>query len=456
MLSLTKPLEPRGYFFTNKQLYALMLPLVAEQLLSIMVGLADSIMVSTAGDAAISAVSLVDAISVLMIFVFSAMATGGAAVASQYIGRGERSSACRAGQQLMVLLGVVSTAVTLLLYALKTPILNGLFSTVDPEVMEATDTYYSIVMAAIPGIALYNGGAALFRTMERTDVSLKVSLLMNVINIGGNSLLIFGFRMGVAGVAIPTLVSRYVAAFIVVAMLFNKKYALHLSDIRSFRLEPRVMKNILYIGIPSGVENGMFQLGKLVLNSLVSTFGTAAIAANAIGNTLGVLHCCAGIAVNLGLMTVVGQCVGAGDYDQARYYFRKIFIATAIAQIAVNGLLILLLRPTMLIYSVSPEAQALAVKIALLHGISAAFLWLPAFQLPTALRAAGDASFTMLVSMCSMWLCRVLFAYVLSRNLGWGVYGVWFAQSILDWSVRTVIFVWRYFSGKWMTKAIKS
>ena len=304
--------------FTNRQLVALMWPLLLEQLLAITVGLADSLMVATVGDAAISAVSLVDSISNLMIYIFSAMATGGAAVAGQYIGQRQKEDACNAGQQLIALLGAVSIFFVALLYLFRTQILTVMFGHIEPDVMAATNTYYLYVMASIPGIALYNGGAALFRTMGHSDVSLKVSLLMNSINVIGNAVLIFGFGMDVAGVAIPTLVSRTVAAIVILSLLFNRDLMLHLSDIRGFHLNMRLMKNIFYIGVPSGVENGMFQLGRLVLFSLISTFGTASMVANAIGNTISNFNCFAGQAINLGLAAVVSQCVGAGEFDQAR------------------------------------------------------------------------------------------------------------------------------------------
>ena len=442
--------------FSDRELVALIAPLLAEQFLAILVGLADSLMVSSVGDAAISAVSLVDSVSNLMIYIFSAMAAGGAAVAGQYIGRREQANANAAGQHLILLLGATSLLFTALLYLFRTAVLTTVFGQIDADVMAATDKYYRIVVASIPGIALYNGGAAIFRTMERSDVSLKVSLLMNGINVAGNALLIFVFHMDVAGVAIPTLVSRTVAAAVILALLFNESLPLHLSDVRSFSLRARLLRNILYIGIPSGVENGMFHLGRLILFSLISTFGTASIVANAIGNTLGNFHVFAGQAVGLGLTTVVSQCVGAGNFDAARYYMRKLVKAAYAAMAAVNLLIIALLPAIMRIYDVSPEGERLGVAVSLIHGISAIFLWLPAFMIPTFLRAAGDARFTMTASMLTMWLCRVLLAYVFGRFLGYGVIGVWVAHAIVDWTVRSVIFIARYRSGKWTTKAIRA
>lgn len=441
--------------FTNRDLVALIAPLIAEQFLAILVGLADSLMVATVGDAAISAVSLVDSISNLMIYIFSAMAAGGAAVAGQYIGRREQRSANDAGQHLVVLLGVTSVFFIALLYLFKTAVLTTVFGHIDADVMAATDKYYSIVMASIPGIALYNGGAAIFRTMGKSDVSLKVSLLMNGINVTGNAILIFGLHMDVAGVAIPTLVSRTVAAVVILSLLFNDKLPLHLSDIHRFHLQPRMLRNIFYISIPSGVENGMFHLGRLMLFSLISTFGTASIVANAIGNTLGNFHVFSGQALNLGMTTVVSQCVGAGDYDGARYYLRKLIKAGYALLAAVNLTIIALLPLIMRIYDVSSEGERLAVIVSLIHGIASIFLWLPSFGLPNFLRAAGDARFTMFASMTTMWLCRVVFAYIFGKFMGYGVVGVWVAHSILDWTVRSIVFYRRYRGNRWVTKAIQ-
>ena len=431
--------------FTNRQLVALMWPLLLEQFLAITVGLADSLMVATVGDAAISAVSLVDSISNLMIYIFSAMATGGAAVAGQYIGQRQKEDACHAGQQLVALLGAVSVFFVALLYLFRAQILTVMFGHIEPDVMAATNTYYLYVMASIPGIALYNG-----------DISLKVSLLMNGINVAGNAILIFGFGMDVAGVAIPTLVSRTVAAAVILGMLFNDKLTLHLSNVRAFRLDMRLMKNIFYIGVPSGVENGMFHLGRLVLFSLISTFGTAAMVANAIGNTIANFNCFSGSAINLGLAAVVSQCVGAGEFDQARAYMKKIVKWTYGIMAVVNLGIMALLPFIMRVYNVSPEAEKLAVTVSLIHGISSIFLWIPAFTIPSFLRAAGDAQFTMLASMTTMWLVRVLLAYVLGRYLGYGVVGVWFAHAILDWLVRGAVFILRYRSGKWESMGIKT
>lgn len=456
MLSPFEKLQPKSYMFTKKQLVAIMLPLILEQLLSLVVGMADSMMVGTVGDAAISGVSLVDAISSLMIYIFSAMGTGGAAVAGQYMGLRDGEKARSSGQQLIALMLVMSGAFTAALYIFREGILDLLFGSIEADVMAATNKYYLIVMASVPAIALFNGGAALFRAMERSDVSLKSSILMNVINVAGNAIMIFGMKMDVAGVAIPTLISRYVSALVLIVMLFNDKWLLHLSDIKSFRVRPQIMKNIFRISVPSGIENGMFMFGRLVLYSLISTFGTAQITANAIGNTFSTMHVCIGAGMNLGLVTVVSQCIGAGDFDQARYYVRRIAKDQYIYLFAANALFLLLVKPLMMIYNVDPEAERLAIIVSVIHSVGAIVLYVPAFMMPSFLRSSGDAVYAMLASIVSMWLFRVASAYYIGGTLGYGVVGVFFCHCALDWVVRSICFTWRYLSGKWRTKVIKA
>ena len=440
--------------FSNKQLAKLIWPLMIEQFLSIAVGLSDSMMVAQVGDASVSAVSLVDSISVFMVYVFSAMAAGGAAVCGQFIGRKKEEDARRSGQHLILLMTVLSVAVTLLMYVFRSFILTHLFGKIDADVMLATDKYYTIVMAAIPAIALYNAGAALFRAMERTDMTLKVSLVMNAINVGGNAVLIFVFKMDVAGVAIPTLVSRWVAAALILCLLLNKKYVLRITGLKGFKYNGMIMKNIFRIGVPGGVENGMFQLGKIILVSLVSTMGTTSITANAIGNTMAPLQVFQGFAVNLAMTTVISQCIGAGAYEKAKYYLKKLMIITYGLNVIVITTLLLLIPVILDLYGVSPEAADLARKLMLIHGISAMVLWVPSFMLPNFLRAAGDAGYPMIVSSICMWAGRIGFSYLFCKGFGMDLTAVWFSQTLIDWGARIVCFVIRYKRGKWKTKGI--
>ena len=313
--------EKKEIAFSNRDLRRLIVPLLIEQMLNCTVGLLDSLMVSTVGEAAVSAVSLVDCVNVLLLQVFAALAAGGAIVAGQYIGCRETKKACKAGQQLLLSLGVLSLAVMALMYLLADFLLHVVFGTVTPEVSGYAQTYLMIVNLSIPFIALYNGGAALFRVMGNSRISMLVALLMNAVNVGGNALLVFGFGMGVAGVAIPTVLSRVVAAAVILALLCGKRHEIHLQRGMSWRPDWGMVRNIMSVGVPNGVENSLFQLGKIVMLSLISTCGTASIAANAIGNNVAQYQILGGMSVGIAMVTVVSQCVGAGDYDAEKLIY---------------------------------------------------------------------------------------------------------------------------------------
>ncbi|WP_325213664.1 MATE family efflux transporter [Oscillibacter sp.] len=438
--------------FTNRDLRRLIVPLVIEQLLAITVGLLDSVMVSQVGEAAISAVSLVDTVNVLLVGAFSALATGGAAIAGQFLGRRERDKAGHAGEQLLLFMLEASLLIMVLFYLGKGFVLNVVFGQVEPDVAAYANTYYLIVESSIPFLAVYSAGAALFRVMGNAKISMWVSLVMNIINAGGNALLIFGLRMGVEGVAIPTVISRIFAAGAMLVLLRRPGLALQVERL-SLRHDRYIVRNILRFGVTNGLESSMFQLGKILLLSTVSVLGTASVAANAIGNSMATFHCVAGNAIGLGIVTVVSQCVGAGDYGKARTYTKKLLKAAYVCM----GLCILavyLARPLVLrLYNVSPEAEACARQIIWMHGFMGLLFWPLAFTLPQALRAAGDTRFTMVVSSVSMWTMRVGFGVLLGRVLGFGVLGIWMAM-FADWFLRIAFFLPRFHGHRWETMAL--
>ena len=388
--------------------------------------------------------------------IFAALAAGGAAVAGQYLGMEKADTAKRTGNHLIVLLIALSLGIATLLYALNFPILHGLFGKVEKDVMDAATKYYLIVMASIPAIALYNGGTAMFRAMGRTDMTLKIATLMNIINVGGNALLIFGFNMKVEGVAIPTLASRWIAAGVIIGLLMNKKYFLNLREHLKFKYDKVIMKNIVRLGIPSGIENGMFQFGKIALYSFVSTLGTASITAHAIAGNIISFHTLTGFAINLGITTVVSQCVGAGKFEMAKKYYRKFMLWTHIGNFATAILMTSLLPLIMAIYDVSPEATRYASIILFMHATSGFILWPVSFVTPAFLRSTGDATFTMIVGALSMWIFRVGAGILIANVFDIGIIGVWVAHTVVDWLVRGICFFIRYKSGKWKTKAIKA
>ncbi|MGN8914237.1 MATE family efflux transporter [Anaerofustis butyriciformans] len=453
MVFSRKKIDTKDFLFSNKALMILIVPLIVEQFLAILVGMADSIMIASVGEAAVSGVSLVDSVMLLLINIFAALATGGAVVCGQYLGKRDRENACESSTQLVWFITILAVFIMIFMYILKQFILTKVFGSIDAEVMGHANTYLLIVSASIPFIALYNAGAAIFRSMGNSKVSMKVSILMNLINVCGNAILIYIFHFGTAGVAIPTLVSRIVAAVVIVILLLNKNNTLYIK--RSFKYKPRfdMIKSILYIGVPNGLENSMFQLGKIIVLSLVSTFGTYAIAANAVANVVASFQILSGMAVSLAITTVISRCVGAGEYKQARYYTRKLLKITYVC-VAILVLFIFLILPLILkAYNLSDITALEASKILILHGCCAIIIWPTAFNIPSALRAAGDVKYCMIVSIVSMWVCRIIFSYILGKYMGFGVFGVWIAM-ILDWVVRSIFFIIRYRGSKWENKQV--
>lgn len=450
----TKQKQDRShYLFSNRELANLIGPLVIEQLLAVFVGMADSIMVANVGEAAVSGVSLVDNIMILIINIFAALATGGAVVAGQYIGRKDEKSACKAATQLVWFVSLSAVAIMILVYLGKDIILNQVFGHITAEVKGHADIYLLIVTASIPFIALYNGGAAIFRAMGNSQVSMRVSLLMNAINVTGNAILVFGLRIGTAGVAIPTLISRMVAAIVITVLLCNQTRILHIERTLKIRFDGRMIRKILAIGVPNGLENSMFQLGKILVLSLVSTFGTYAIAANAVSNAIALFQILPGMAISLAITTVISQCVGANDYEQVHYYLKKLLAIIYVAMVGTVALIFLALPLILKVYNLSDQTAAAATNIIHFHGISAMIIWPLSFALPAAYRAAGDAKACMYTSIVSMWIFRIGFSYLVGKYMGLGVFGVWVAM-VIDWVVRAICFVIRYFNGKWKHGAI--
>lgn len=441
-------LHMNNRLFSRNDLVRLIIPLIVDQFLQVAVGLSDSIMVARVGEAAVSGVSLVDTVMLLIINIFTALATGGAVIAGQYLGRKDPKTGCEATAQLFNFTFLFSIFIMILGYLGQNVILYHVFGKIEPEVMKDSRTYLLIVLSSIPMIAMYNAGAAIFRAMGNSNIAMKTSLLMNSINVFGNALLIFGFHRGVEGVAIPTVVSRGVACVVILILLNNQKHELHILHPYPFKIKWNVLKKILYIGIPNGLENSMFQLGKIAVLSLVSGLGTASLAANAVGNNIANFAILPGMSFGFALLTVCAQCVGAGDFEQVKYYTKHMMRVEYLCLIASNLIVILALPFILSVYNLSDEAARYANDIILYHAACVVTIWPLSFTLPNTLRAAADVKITMVLSIISMWVFRFGFSYLLTMVFHIGIFGVWVAMTI-DWLVRGIFFVCRYKSGRW-------
>ena len=442
-------MEQQQHMFTNRMIRNLLIPVVLEQLLNSIMGTADTMMVSNVGSAAISAVSLVDSINVLVIQAFSALAAGGAIVCAQYIGQRNKEKANESARQVLFIITAISVAVSLICLVFQKPLLSLIFGSVEADVMRASETYFFYTALSFPFIAAYDSAASIFRAQDNTRGPMLISMISNVMNIAGNAVMIWGFHMGVAGAALSTLISRIFCAVVVLIQLRKDRQEIVVRDYIRIRPNWSMIKRILGIGIPSGVENSMFQLGKLAIQSTVSTLGTAAIAAQAMTNILENLNGIAAIGVGVGLMTIVGQCLGAGRQDEAVYYIKKLcVIAEVIIIISCLGVFALT-KPITILGGMEKESADMCFHMMMWITIVKPLVWIMAFIPGYGLRAAGDVKFSMITSCCTMWACRFCLCVFLIRRLGFGPMGVWIGM-FADWTVRSIIFTWRFHSRKWL------
>lgn len=436
--------------FSKKDLRKLIIPLILEQTLAITVGMADTMMISSAGEAAVSGVSLVDMFNNLIISVLAALATGGAVVTSQCIGAGRREETCRSARQLVFTEAAITIGISVLVLLFHRQILGLFFGQIEADVMQNAIIYLIISVFSFPLLAVYDSCAALYRSMGNAQITLKISLLMNVINVVGNAIGVYVLKLGVAGVAIPSLVSRGVAGVVLFTLLHNPDNLVFLTR-EKFKVDATIVKRILFIGIPSGIENGIFQLGRVLVVSIIAAFGTSQIAANGVANSLDSMGCIVGQAMSLAMITVIGRCVGAGEEGQVRYYTKKLLGETYFYTAVINSIILLLLPWILQIYGLGEETTRLSYILVMIHDGMAIFLWPASFVLPNMLRACNDVKYTMVVSIFSMITFRIGFSYVFGVHMGWMAVGVW-AAMVIDWVFRVLCFVGRYLAGTWRKK----
>lgn len=434
--------------FSNQDLKKLIIPLIIEQILIMIVGMADTMMVSYVGEAAISGVGLVDMINNLIITVLTAIATGGAVIVSQYIGSQNKKNAIFASGQLMTITAVISIMIMLVCLVFRYSILSLFFGSIDSDVMQASLTYFFITALSFPFLGIYNSASAMFRSIGKTRIIMYLSLLMNMINIVGNYLGIFIFHAGVAGVAVPTLVSRIVVAVIIFILSCNQHNAVYIKIKDIFSINTTMIQKILHIAIPNGIENGLFTLGRVLVTSIVALFGTSQIAANSVAGSIDQIAVVVVNAMNLAIVTIVGQCVGANQYQQAQHYMKKLMKISYLATALMGGLVIVLLPWILDLYTLSHEAQQLTYVLVIMHNIMAFALHPTSFVLPNGLRAAGDVHYSMYIGIFSMIVFRLGSAFLFGVILNMGILGVWIAMG-LDWLYRSVCFVIRLIKGKW-------
>jgi len=446
-------IDKQNLMFDHKALRTLLIPVILEQLLNSLMGMVDTMMVSNVSSAAISAVSLVDSVNNLLIQIFSALAAGATIICAQYLGKKDTEGANRAARQVFLSILVISTVVTVVSVLFREPLLALIFGKVEPEVMRDSLDYFLLTALSYPFMALFSAGSAFYRAGGNSRFPMMVSVISNIGNVVGNALFLFVFDMGVTGAALATLLSRIVCTVIVFAALHRPKQEIVLNHYLRIRPDFKLIWVILAIGVPSGIENGMFQFGKLAIQSTVSTMGTAAIAAQAMTIILEMMNGIAAIGIGIGLMTVVGQCIGAGRTEEAKYYIVKLTWYAEVAIILSCIAVLVLTKPVILLGGMEAESGRMCMEMVVAITVVKPISWVLSFIPGYGMRAAGDVKFSMLVSTATMWLCRVLLCVYLVRAWGFGPMAVWIGM-FADWTVRSVIFGWRFVSGRWLKQSV--
>lgn len=444
-----KQIDWKNILFDNRTLFWLLLPIIIEQLLNSLMGMVDTMMVSTVGSEAISAVALVDSINNLVIQIFSAMAAGAAIICSQYIGGGNRKESSRAAGQVVLTVFVISLSITIFCTLGGGRLLHLIFGTVEDTVMKNALAYFMITAMSYPFLALFSAGAAFYRAAGNSRFPTKVSVISNVINVTGNALFIYGFRWGVAGAAFATLLARIFSTVVIYYCLRKPGQTIVVRDYFRIRPDIPLIVKIMAIGVPAGIENGMFQFGKLAIQSTVSTMGTIAISAQAMTDIFELVNGIFSNSVGIGLMTVVGQCIGARRKEEAKYYIVKLMSIAWIGVLASCLLVLALTKPITYLSGMEPEAAKMCFELVAAMTLIKPLVWVGAFGLPYGFRAAGDVKFSMIVSVSTMWGCRVALCIFLVKEFHLGLTAVW-VGIFADWIVRAVVFSVRFVSGKWL------
>ena len=436
--------------FSNKDLKNLIAPLFLEQLLIALVGIADVFVIGFVGEAAVSGVSLVNSFNTIFLNLFTALASGGAVVISQYIGHKDKEHAGQSASQLLTASVILSVAISVVILLTNASLMRLMFGKVDADVMDACVTYLRISAYSYPALAIYNAGAVLYRSFGKTSTTMYISILANIINVIGNCIGVFGLHAGVVGVAVPSLVSRCFSAVVITILCFSAKNPVSYLGSWIMKLDVSLQKKILRIAVPNGVESGVFQLVKVALSSVVALFGTYQIAANGVAQSIWSLAALVCVTMGPVFITVIGQCMGAGDIEQAEMYFRKLTKITLVFAIAWNALIFAVTPVFMSFYALEDQTKRLVILLVLIHNIFNAVAFTFADPLGKGLRATGDVKFTTATSLFTTIGVRLIFSMIFGIWLNLGVIGIAFAMC-LDWSVRGIIFWWRFKQGKWKT-----
>ncbi|MNW35359.1 MATE family multidrug exporter [compost metagenome] len=431
-----------------KQIIAIIIPILVDQAFIILMSLLNTAMVSSSGVAAVSAVSMVDSLNIFLINVFVAVATGGTVIVAQYKGSGNLEMVSRAASQAISAVAILSILLSSFVIVFHTPTLNLLFGNADADVLQNAKIYLIGSCISYPFIAIFQAVSGVLRGVAETRACLRLSLIMNLTFLGLNVLLITIFNMGVRGLIISMILARVLGMVTSLIYLLKYNQTLRFKIKNALSIDFSMLKKIMFIGLPFAAEQMFFNGGKLLTQTFIVQLGTFAITVNAISGSIALVYQIGSQALSIAVVTVVGQCIGRRDIQDARKFIKS-FLGLSTVFFIIGIVVLLPLFPLLMkLFSPPEEIISTIFALTLLNAIAQPFLWSCSFILPSALRAAGDSSFTSISSLLTMWLFRVILGYFLGITLNFGIMGVWVAM-VAEWGIRGMIFAWRFRGDKW-------
>ena len=438
--------------FNAASLLRFALPNIAMMMLLSMYTIVDGMFISRfAGTTALSAINMSYPLNCLQMATGIMLGTGGSAIIARRQGEGRTDEARRNFTMLIA----VALGIGLIFAVFGNLFLNPILRLLGTSELQWADCriYTRIQLVFAPMLFLQTAFQTLFVTAGKPGLGLLTSVGGGITNVVLDGLFMGPMNMGVAGAAIATLGSRVISAVVVFAFLHNPSQEIAVRDYLHIRPDGRRIMRILSLGIPNGIENAMFQFGKLAIQSTVSTLGTIAIAAQAMTNILENLNGIAGIGIGIGMMTVVGQCLGAGRKDEAIYYIKKLTAVAEIVIIASCALVFLATKPVTILGGMEPESAKMCLYMVGWITVVKPIVWTLAFIPAYGMRAAGDVRFSMILSCISMWAFRVTLCIYLCRVHGFGPIAVWIGM-FTDWTIRGIVFTFRFMGRRWLAHKV--
>jgi len=439
-----------GEHLNYRQVIAIIIPLFFDQLFNGIISMLNTAMISSSGTAAVAAVSMVDSLNVIMLNIFIGIATGGTVIVAQYYGAGKAESVTKAAGNAVAAVIFSAVIISIVLTGFHDSVLTLLFKSAEPDVFANAKIYLIGSALSYPFVSVIDAISGVLRGIGNSKSYFWLSLIKNGSNLLFNIIFLKIFNFGIIGLILSIILSRFLGmccAFIYIRLL-NRQIVLHFRDL--LKIDCKMLRRIMFIGIPSAGEQVFFNAGKLITQSFIVTMGTGALAINAICNSLMVLMETGGLGLSLAIVTVVGISLGHGDYKSAKKYVRVFLILGSIS-VALTCLIMLpLLSPLIGFFSPEPQLLPEIMRICYICSVTTPLFWCLSFVSPAALRAAGDGRFVLVSSLISMWTLRVVLGYVLGIVFKLGILGVWLAMFI-EWVLRGLMYNIRLMGKKWLS-----